>query len=65
MTDFQKKKKKRTFWVKEKQAWAELKMKKDIFRAKNWEKTEYKDQIWPIFSKKRFFGPKIVEKMEF
>ena len=45
MTDFQKKKKKRTFWVKEKQAWAELKMKKDIFRAKNWEKTEYKDQI--------------------
>ena len=40
-------------------------MKKDIFRAKNWEKTEYKDQIWPIFSKKRFFGPKIVEKMEF
>ena len=52
------KKKKRDFLGKKKQAGAELKKKKRNFWAKNWEKIEYKDQIWPIFSKKKILWAK-------
>ena len=61
MTNFQKKNK-GTFWVKEKQAWAELKKKKDIFWAKNWEKIKYNGQKLTNFLKKKkkrnFLGKK-------
>merc|ERR1711954_41884 len=40
-------------------------MKKDIFWAKNWEKLSIRTKFDQFFPKKRFSGPKIVEKMEF
>ena len=49
--------------IKFKQAEAELKQKKRIFWAKNWEKIEYKDQKLTNLKKKKIFWVKIVEKM--
>ena len=47
--------KKGLFRTKKKQAGAELKQKKRIFWAKNWEKIEYKDQKLTNLKKKKDF----------
>ena len=51
-----KRKKKGTFRVKGKQAGPELKKKKEIFWAKNWEKNEYIVQKLTNFLTKKSWG---------